>query len=151
MSFQSVKQFFLEKGLDFSLLELGLSGATVELAANNLGVSPDIIAKTLAFKLKEESILIVTRGTARIDNKKFKQLFNTKAKMLTPEEVLKQTSHPVGGVCPFGLKEDLKIYMDISLKQFEQVYPAAGDVNKALKISPEEMYNLTNATWVDVC
>ena len=151
MSIESVKEFFINKKYDFSLLELGISGATVELAAKNIGVAPELIAKTLAFKLKDDNILVVTKGNARIDNKKFKQQFNCKAKMLTAEEVLDSTSHPVGGVCPFGVKDDLKVYMDITLKAFEYVYPAAGGIDAALKISTTEMQKLTNADWVDVC
>jgi Cys-tRNA(Pro) deacylase len=151
MSVESVKQFFIGKNLDFSLMALDNSGATVELAAKNIGVAPELIAKTLAFNVKEKNILIVTRGDARIDNKKFKQYFNTKAKMLSYEEVLQVTGHPVGGVCPFGLKEPLEVYMDISLKAFEYVYPAAGDIHAAMKISTKSMEELTNASWIDVC
>lgn len=151
MSYESVKQFFLGKGLDISFMELKTSGATVELAAKNIGVAPELIAKTLAFRLKDKDILIVTRGDARIDNKKYKQYFSAKAKMLNAEEVLEVTGHPVGGVCPFGLRNDLRVYLDKSLKDFEHVYPAAGDIEVAMRISPNKMAELTEATWVDVC
>lgn len=151
MSYESVKQFFSNKGIDISFMELSTSGATVELAAKNIGVAPELIAKTLAFKLKDKDILIVTRGDARIDNKKYKHYFGTKARMLGAEEVLDATGHPVGGVCPFGLRNNLDVYLDTSLKNFPVVYPAAGDIEVAMKIAPARMAELTDATWVDVC
>jgi Cys-tRNA(Pro) deacylase len=151
MSYESVKQFFLDKGLDISFMELNTSGATVELAAKNIGVAPELIAKTLAFRLKDRDILIVTRGDARIDNKKYKQHFSTKAKMLSADEVLEVTGHPVGGVCPFGLRNNLEVYLDESLKEFEIVYPAAGGIEVAMRIAPNKMAELTKATWIDVC
>lgn len=151
MSVESVRQYFHERGLDDPVFELGESIATVELAATAIGVKPALIAKTLVFKLKDRDVLVVTRGDARIDNKKFKQCFKTKAKMLGHDEVLEITGHPVGGVGPFGLKNELEVYLDVSLKEFEYVYPAAGSSNAALKITPDEMLSLTHGTWVDVC
>jgi prolyl-tRNA editing enzyme YbaK/EbsC (Cys-tRNA(Pro) deacylase) len=151
MSVESVRKFFKDKSIDISLMELGTSGATVELASQSIGVAPELIAKTLAFKLKDKNILIVTKGDARIDNKKYKQLFFTKAKMLNAEEVLEITGHPVGGVCPFGLKTTLEIYLDISIKDFHYVYPAAGGIHSAMKITPTQIAELTDAEWVDVC
>lgn len=151
MSVASVKDFFVEKGLEDPVFKLEDSGATVELAATTIGVEPDYIAKTLAFHLKEKDILIVTKGGARIDNKKYKNYFKVKAKMIAHEEVEDITGHPVGGVCPFGLKNPIEVYMDVSIKDYDFVYPAAGSQYYALKISPEKMQRLTNATWVDVC
>lgn len=152
MSVESVKKFFIENGLKDPVFELKENGATVDLAAKTLGVNPEFIAKTLAFKLKDNTpFLIVTRGNAKIDNKKYKEFFKTKAKMLEHDEVEEITGHPVGGVCPFGLKTSMNIYLDISIKNFEYVYPAAGSQTTALKISPNDMENLTSAIWIDVC
>ncbi len=151
MSVESVRNFFKAKGVEDPVFELQESSATVELAAKAIGVEPALIAKTLALRIKEEDILIVTKGDARIDNKKYKGFFNTKAKMIILEEVEEITGHPVGGVCPFGLRSPLKIFLDVSLKQFEYVYPAAGAKNAALKITPDEMQEITKAQWIDVC
>ncbi|WML37075.1 YbaK/EbsC family protein [Clostridium sp. OS1-26] len=151
MSVENVRNFFKERNLEDPVFELEDSGATVELAAQVIGVEAKLIAKTLAFKLKEKDILVVTRGDARIDNKKFRTFFKTKAKMLDLNEVEEITGHPVGGVCPFGLKNPLEVYVDISIKDFDFVYPAAGSRTTALKISPENIQDLTNAEWIDVC
>jgi len=151
MSVEAVREYFISRGLEDPVFELEDSGATVEEAAKAIGVGPELIAKTLAFRVNEKNILIVARGDARIDNKKFKQFFKTKAKMLGPEEVEEVTGHPVGGLCPFGLKNPLEVYVDISLKDLETVYPAAGSRMAALKINPREMVELTGARWIDVC
>lgn len=151
MSLESVKQYFKDNNLSLEIIEMGQSTATVELAANALGVEPALIAKTMAFKLKDRNILILSEGDARIDNRKFKDYFHTKAKMLSADEVLEFTGHPVGGVCPFGLKTQMDTYLDESLKKFEYVYPAAGSRNSAVKITPEELSKVTSGTWVDVC
>ncbi len=152
MSLESVKKFFVENGyIDLNILEHEGSTATVELAAEAHGVEPALIAKTMAFGLKDRAILIVTKGDARIDNRKYKDCFHEKATMLNHEEVLEITGHPVGGVCPFGLKNPLDIYLDISMKEFEYIYPAAGSVNSAVKISPDRLQEVTSGTWVDVC
>ena len=151
MSLESVKQYFKDNNLSLEIIEMGQSTATVELAANALGVEPALIAKTMAFKLKDRNILILAEGDARIDNRKFKDYFHTKATMLSADEVLEFTGHPVGGVCPFGLKTQMDTYLDESLKKFEYVYPAAGSRNSAVKITPEELSKVTSGTWVDVC
>lgn len=151
MSVESVRNFFKERNQEDPVFELEDSGATVDLAAQVIGVEAKFIAKTLAFKLKEKDILVVTRGDARIDNKKFRTFFKTKAKMLDLNEVEEITGHPVGGVCPFGLKNPIDVYVDVSIKDFDFVYPAAGSRTTALKISPESIQGLTNAEWVDVC
>lgn len=150
MSVESVKKFFVEKNLADPVFKLENSGATVEEAAATIGVNKDLIAKTLAFHLKEEDILIVTRGDARVDNKKYKSLFKTKAKMFAHDEVEEITGHPVGGVCPFGLKKPIKVYMDVAIKDYDFIYPAAGSRYHALKISPKQMQSITNAEWIDV-
>jgi Cys-tRNA(Pro) deacylase len=151
MSIESVRAYFKDCGLEHNILEFGGSTETVGLAAQALGVEPELIAKTLAFKIKEKGVLVVTRGNARIDNRKFKNRFGARAKMMSPEEVLEKTGHPVGGVCPFALKEKLDIYLDESLRPYEKVYPAAGSKNSCVEMTPDELYELTDAQWVDVC
>lgn len=152
MSVESVRKYFVENGYtDLQIIETDQSTATVELAAKAHGVAPALIAKTMAFKLKDREILIVTSGDARIDNRKYKDYFHEKATMLNHEEVLEITGHPVGGVCPFALKKPMDIYLDVSMKEFEYVYPAAGSANSAVKISPERLQQVTRGTWIDVC
>ena len=152
MALQDVKRYFQEKGLDYEVLEFETSTATVELAAQAVGVEPGMIAKTMSFKLKNnENILVLTAGDKRVDNKKFKAAFQSKGKMLDHDEVMEITGHPVGGVCPFGLKNNIPVYLDISLKKYQYVYPAAGSPNSAVKLTPAELYSITQGKWVDVC
>lgn len=151
MTVESVRSFLAEKAPDIEIIELETSTATVALAAQGHGVEPAQIAKTLSLKAQGRAFLVVTAGDARLDNKKVKAQFGGKASMLSPEEVLAVTGHPVGGVCPFGLASPLEIYCDISLKPFTEVVPAAGSPNSALRISPERMAEITGAKWVDVC
>ena len=151
MSLESVKDFLEENDLNFEIFEMEESTATVELAAKAHGVAPELIAKTIAVKLKDRNILIVTKGDARIDNRKYKDVFKTKCTMLKYDEVLDITGHPVGGVCPFGLKNNLDVYLDVSIKDFEYVYPAAGSVNSSIKIKPSELEKITKSIWVDIC
>ncbi|WP_099188854.1 YbaK/EbsC family protein [Tepidibacter mesophilus] len=151
MSLENVRAFLKENDLKFEVFEMQKSTATVELAAKAHGVSPELIAKTIAVKLKDRSILIVTKGDAKIDNRKYKDEFKTKCTMLKSDEVLDITGHPVGGVCPFGLKNPLDIYLDISIRDFDYVYPAAGSVNSSIKIKPSELEEITEGIWVDVC
>lgn len=151
MSLEQVKKQFKDKNLNLKILEFDKSTATVELAAKTVGVEPGQIAKTLAFHVKGEDILIVAKGDARVDNKKFKTYFNGKGKMMTPEMLLKVTGHSIGGVCPFGLKTPISIYLDESLKKFEKVYPAAGNSNTAVEITLNELEQITNGVWIDVC
>ena len=150
MSLPSVRTFLAEHAPDIEILEATTSTATVALAAAAHGVETDRIAKTLSLRLGSEPILIVMSGESRLDNRKFKQRFGVKAKMLGAEEVLEATSHPVGGVCPFGLPRPLRVYADVSLRAFDFVVPAAGDTHHAVRISPERLAALTNAEWVDV-
>ncbi|QGU94684.1 YbaK/EbsC family protein [Clostridium bovifaecis] len=151
MSLESVKRQFKEENLGLKVMEMGQSTATVELAAEAIGVEPGQIAKTMALGLKDRNILIVSKGDAKIDNRKYKDYFKTKAKMLTGEEVLEITGHPIGGVCPFGLKKSMEVYLDNSLKQYDYVYPAGGAPNAAVKITLNELQNVTQGIWVDVC
>ncbi|MTI42779.1 prolyl-tRNA editing enzyme YbaK/EbsC (Cys-tRNA(Pro) deacylase) [Roseibium hamelinense] len=151
MSLASVKAHLADAAPDLTVIETEDSSATVELAAEAHGVAPAQIAKTLSFRLKDDVFLIVTRGDARLDNKKAKAEFGGKVKMLRLDEVEDLTGHPVGGVCPFGLATPLKVYCDVSLKDFDEVIPAAGATNAAVRISPGRMAEITQATWVDVC
>jgi len=151
MSLESVRQFFATRQLDIPVIELEVSTATVALAAEAHGVEPGRIAKTLAFRVGTgQAILLVARGDARIDNRKFKDALG-KGKMLPADEVVALTGHPVGGVCPFGLASDLPIYLDRSLQAFDEVLPAAGAVHSAVRISPEQLAEITGGQWVDVC
>jgi prolyl-tRNA editing enzyme YbaK/EbsC (Cys-tRNA(Pro) deacylase) len=151
MSLQSVREFFKERQLQLPIIELDVSTATVALAAEAHGVEPGRIAKTLSFRLNDDKVvLVVAKGDARIDNQKFKSTFG-KGKMLGLEEVVSMTGHPVGGVCPFGLATPLPVFLDVSLQAYDEVIPAAGSVNSAVKISPELMLQITQGQWVDVC
>jgi prolyl-tRNA editing enzyme YbaK/EbsC (Cys-tRNA(Pro) deacylase) len=151
MSLESVRAFFSEKAPEITVLESPMSSATVALAAEAYGVEPARIAKTLSLRVGDQVILIVASGTARMDNKKVKALFGGKPKMLGLDEVADITGHEVGGVCPFGLKTPLPIYCDISLRAFDEVVPAAGSINSAVRIAPSRMAELVAAEWVDVC
>lgn len=150
MSIESVKKYFIEKRLPLEVIEPETDTSTVESAAKAIGVEPDMIAKTLAFKLKDRNILILTKGMAKTDNKKFKAHFKEKAKFVPFEEVEGVTGHPVGGVCPFGLANDLEVYLDVSLKEFDTVYPAGGSPNSAVKICVDYLAEVTNGTWIDI-
>lgn len=134
-------------------MEFETSSATVELAAEAIGVIPARIAKTLSFRGDEEkAILIVAAGDAKIDNKKFRQTFGFKARMLNPDEVLEQTGHAIGGVCPFGLANDLDVYLDVSMKRFHTLFPACGSSNSAIELAIDELFQYSFAKgWVDVC
>jgi prolyl-tRNA editing enzyme YbaK/EbsC (Cys-tRNA(Pro) deacylase) len=151
MSIESVRAFFAEKAPDITVIESTQSSATVTLAAQAYGVAPARIAKTLALRIGERVVLIVTSGTSRMDNRKVKALFGGKPKMLGLEEVAEITGHEVGGVCPFGLKTRLPIYCDVSLKAFDMVVPAAGSTHSAVRIAPQRLAELVRAEWVDVC
>ncbi|ORM52138.1 cys-tRNA(pro)/cys-tRNA(cys) deacylase [Pantoea conspicua] len=151
MSLESVRQFFAEHAPEIEIIELAESTATVELAARAHGVTPGQIAKTLSLKVKDEVVLIVTRGDARLDNRKLKAALGAKARMLSVDEVINWTGHPVGGVCPFGLENPLTVYCDVSLRNFDEVLPAAGAIHSAVRISPQQIADLTAARWVDVC
>jgi prolyl-tRNA editing enzyme YbaK/EbsC (Cys-tRNA(Pro) deacylase) len=151
MSLESVRAFFAERAPDVSIIELDTSTATVAQAAEAHGVEPARIAKTLSLRVGERTLLVVTRGDTRLDNRKVKAVFGGKASMLGPDAVQALTGHPVGGVCPFGLAKPLPVYCDVSLKAFDEVVPAAGAVHTAVRIAPSRMAELAGAEWVDVC
>lgn len=150
MSLQSVQAFFAEHAPDIEVIETPESTATVDMAASVHQVEPGQIAKTLSLKVKQEIILIVMSGNTRLDNKKLKETLGHKARMLTVDEVIDYTGHPVGGVCPFGLENPLTVYCDVALQAYDEVLPAAGATNSMVRISPQRMVELTQARWVDV-
>lgn len=152
MAIERVREHLKKWGRDTDILEFDTSSATVELAAKALNVEPARIAKTISFRDGEKALLVVAAGDARTDNGKFKAEFGFKARMLSPDEVLEHTGHAVGGVCPFGLKKDIPVYLDISLKRFETVYPACGSSNSAIKVNCQELEEYSQSMkWVDVC
>lgn len=147
-----VEEFLKEKNNTSHIYYFDVSSATVDLAAEALQIDGDRIAKTLAFVMKDDStILVVASGYARVDNKKFKAQFGCKAKMTAHDETPERCGHPVGGVCPFAVKEGVKIYLDKSLKKYDIVYPAAGTANSAIEITLNELERVTDGVWVDVC
>jgi len=150
MSLLSVKTFLAEHAPDIPVIELPSSTATVALAAEAHGVEPGRIAKTLSLRIGDAVVLLVTSGDARLDNQKFKAAFRAKAKMLDASEVEAETGHPVGGVCPFGLARPLRVCLDASLRDYDEVLPAAGATNSAVRITPDRLALLTQAEWVDV-
>ena len=152
MAIEAVKEFFSKYGIADRIREFDVSSATVELAAQALGCEPCRIAKTLSFMVNEQAILIVTAGDAKIDNAKYKARFGTKAKMLTPDEAEAMIGHAVGGVCPFGIKEGVTVYLDESLKRFSTVFPACGSSNSAIELSIADLEKISGYTeWIDVC
>jgi prolyl-tRNA editing enzyme YbaK/EbsC (Cys-tRNA(Pro) deacylase) len=151
MSLESVRLFLAEKAPDIRILEMETSTATVAQAAAAHGVEPGRIAKTLSLRVRDRVLLVVTKGDARLDNRKVKSVFGGKASMLGPDEVETLTGHPVGGVCPFGLATPLPVYCDVSLKSFSEVVPAAGAIHAAIRIDPLRLAELAKADWVDVC
>ena len=153
MSLLAVKEHFQRFGRTADILEFESSSATVQQAADVLGVIPARIAKTLSFRgAEDDAILVVAAGDTKIDNAKFRAQFQVKARMLPAEEVLQQTGHMVGGVCPFGLANQLPVYLDISMKRFDTIFPACGSANSAIELTCEELEQFSGtAVWVDVC
>ena len=151
MSIESVRLFLAQHAPELAIIDQGRSTATVVEAAETLGVLPGQIAKTLAVRVGEAVVLVVARGDARLDNRKCKDRFGARPRMLGHEETATLTGHPVGGVCPFGLTTPLHVYCDDSLKDFDIVYPAAGSRTASVAVSPHRLAELTGATWVDVC
>ncbi len=152
MSIEKGRAYFRSLGIEDRVREFDVSSATVELAAQAVGVEGARIAKTLSFRTADGCMLILTAGDARIDNHKFKETFHCKAKMLTADEVLALVGHPVGGVCPFGCNEGIPVYLDNSLKRFETVFPAVGSANSAIELNLDELYRYSKAiSWIDVC
>lgn len=153
MSIEKVRAYFKPLGIEDRIREFDVSSATVELAAVAVGVEGARIAKSLSFKVEDKPIIIVVAGDAKVDNSRYKAQFHTKAKMLTHEEAHEWIGHDVGGVCPFALPEDVKVYLDVSLKRFETVFPAAGSSNSAVEMTCDELerYASNFVEWVDVC
>lgn len=153
MSIEKVRAHFKPLGIEERIREFDVSSATVELAVVAVGVEGARIAKSLSFKVEDKPIIIVVAGDAKVDNSRYKAQFHTKAKMLTHEEAHELIGHDVGGVCPFALPEDVKVYLDVSMKRFETVFPAAGSSNSAVEMTCDELerYASNFAAWVDVC
>ena len=152
MGIESVKTFFKTMGREGDIKEFEVSSATVALAADALGVAPERIAKTISIKGKDGPIIVVVAGDASIDNRKFKDKFSIKASMLKFEEVEPLTGHPVGGVCPFALRDNPPVYLDVSLRRFETVFPACGSSNSAIELRLDELESYVHQPeWVDVC
>lgn len=152
MSLQKVKEHLQKYGLENKIMEFNVSSATVKEAALALNCKEEEIAKTLSFIVDDEAILIVTAGNQKIDNSKYKAFFHTKAKMVPFEDVERIVGHEVGGVCPFGVNDNITVYLDISLKRFDYVYPACGSHNSAIKLSLKELEETSNyQEWIDVC
>ncbi|MBV9932069.1 MAG: YbaK/EbsC family protein [Alphaproteobacteria bacterium] len=151
MSLESVRAWLARHAPDLPIIETEESTATVLEAAQALGVAPARIAKTLAVRVNDEVFLLVTRGDARLDNRKTKAAFGGRPRMLGPEETLALTGHPVGGVCPFGLANPLPVHCDVSLRAFDEVFPAAGSLTSSVKVTPERLAALVATGWTDIC
>ena len=151
MSLDTVRADLATRAPDLSVIVTNDSTATVQLAAQVHGVEPGQIAKTLCIRVRDDEVLLVTRGDARLDNQKSKSAFGGRSRMLGAEDVLRLTSHQVGGVCPFGLTTPLPVYCDLSLKAFATVFPAAGSRTASVELTPDRLAALTGASWVDIC
>lgn len=152
MAVEQVKKYLEEYGLENRVREFDVSSATVELAAQALGVEPARIAKSISLKSEDGCVIVVAAGDTKVDNAKFKQEFGMKAKMLSPEEVEPLTGYRIGGVCPFGNPDCAKIYCDVSLRRFSQIYPAAGSSNSCVRLTCDELFESSRSLkWVDVC
>ncbi len=152
MAIEQVRTYLKQYGVEEKILEFDVSSATVELAAAALNCEPQRIAKTLAFMVDGHAVLVVAAGDAKIDNPKYKAQFGTKAKMLSPKETELLVGHAVGGVCPFAVKEGVEVYLDVSLKRFETVFPACGSANSAIELRIPELEKYSGfVSWIDVC
>ena len=151
MSAASVRSWIAQHAPDLPIIKVDSTTATVDTAAIALNVEPGRIAKTLAVRAGDHLFLLVARGNARLDNRKCKDEFGARPRMLGPEETLEVTGHPVGGVCPFGLKAPLPVYFDVSLKAFDVVYPAGGSTNTSVEVPTERLFELVGERWVDLC
>ena len=151
MRVAAVREFLARHGLEESYLEFDVSSATVDLAAQAVGCEPGRIAKSLSISVNDTPMVLVVMGTARLDNRKFKDVFRAKARFIKPEDLEAQVGHPMGGVCPFALPEGVAVYLDKSLQRFDPVYPAAGAPNNAAKLTLAELERVTGGVWVDVC
>ena len=152
MSFEKAKKYLDQKGFGERVQEFTVSSATVELAAAALNTAPAHIAKSLTFSVDEKPVMVICAGDTKIDNHKYKEFFKKKASMLSFDDVGRLIGHEVGGVCPFGINDGVAVYCDVSMKRFEIVYPACGSDNSAVKLTPDELFDLSGAIeWVDVC
>lgn len=152
MAFDIAKEHLRQFGLEDRIYQFQVSSATVELAAEAVGCQPAHIAKTLSFMVEERPVLIVAAGDAKVDNRRYKEQFHVKAKMLNPDQVAELVGHSVGGVCPFGVNEGVKVYLDESLKRFDTVYPACGSAASAVSLTIPELEKVSGyLQWVDVC
>ena len=151
MSIEKCRAFFAERNMEDRVLEFPVSSATVDLAAQAVGVIPARIAKTLSFWVGEHPVLIVAAGDAKVDNAKYKAHFHQKAKMLTADEAVDRIGHAVGGVCPFALPEDVTVWLDVSLQRFDTVFPACGSSNSAIELTCDELQLHSGGTWADLC
>jgi len=151
MSLESVRAWLAANAPELRLIEVEDSTATVETAARALGVEPGRIAKTLAVRAGEHLFLVVARGDSRLDNRKCKAMFGARPRMMGPDETEELTGHPVGGVCPFGLKRHLPVYLDLSLKAFDIVYPAGGSLSASVEVATDRLFELVGERWVDLC
>ena len=151
MSAESARAWLAQNAPDLRYIEAHDTTATVETAARTLGVLPGQIAKTLAVRAGEQLFLLVARGDARLDNRKCKDALGARPRMLGADETFEVTGHPVGGVCPFGLARPLAIYVDLSLKAFETVYPAGGSLNTSVEVATDRLFELVGERWVDLC
>lgn len=151
MSIEKGREYFRQFGMEEKILEFSVSSATVELAAQALGVEGARIAKTLSFMVGEQPVLILMAGDVKVDNPKYKAVFHTKAKMMTPEQLEEYVGHQIGGVCPFGIKDGVDVYLDESLKRFESVFPACGSSNSAIELTIPQLEEFSNfKEWIDV-
>lgn len=151
MSIEAVRAYFRGLGMEDRVMEKAQSSATVELAAEAVGVIPARIVKTLSFHLDGGCMLLAAAGDAKVDNTKYKRKFGVKARMLTPDEALAFTGHAIGGVCPFAIPDDVKVYLDVSIRRFDSVFPACGSSNSMIELTPDELFDCSNAIeWVDV-
>ena len=152
MAIKEAKEYLVKRGYGDRIRIFDVSSATVELAALAVGTEPARIAKSLTFMVENQPVMIIAAGDAKVSNSKYKAVFHKKAKMLTKEEVHELIGHDVGGVCPFGIKDGVDVYLDISLKRFDKVYPACGSANSAVELIPEELETLSGSkAWIDVC
>ncbi len=152
MSIEKVREHLKQYGKDKDILIMDESTATVELAARTLGTEEARIAKSLSFYNGDGAMIIVVAGDAKIDNKKFKEYFGFKARMLAPEDTVKYTGHAIGGVCPFALPENVTVYLDDSMKRFETMFPACGSGNSAIEVTLNELETISKSkNWIDVC
>ena len=151
MSMEQVRAYFAQQGIAHRIMEFEASTATVDLAARAAGVEPGRIAKSLSISVNDAPLVLVVMGTARLDNRKFKDSFHAKARFIKPEDLEAQVGHPMGGVCPFALPEGVAVYLDESLRRYDPVYPAAGAPNNAAKLTLAELERVTGGVWVDVC